>query len=266
MLTRIALGLALLLAATTAALATDPDNAVRMELLPGWRTEDGRHITGLRIDLAPGWKTYWRAPGEAGIPPRLSFAGSGNVVAARTHWPVPDVFEAYGLQTIGYEQTVVLPLELTPAGAGPIELRAVVEIGICERVCLPVRRVLRATLPARGRPDPALAAALRDRPRDARAAGVRKVTCRVDPAERGLRVTTEIRMPPVGDSETVVIEPPRPDVWTSAAKASRNGDTLTATVEMVPPRGSALVLDRTALRITVLGDGRAVEIQGCRAR
>ncbi len=47
---------------------------------------------GIEIRLDPGWKTYWRYPGDTGVPPTLDFAGSESVKSVRTLWPVPRWF------------------------------------------------------------------------------------------------------------------------------------------------------------------------------
>ncbi|MCX8508161.1 MAG: protein-disulfide reductase DsbD family protein, partial [Rhodobacteraceae bacterium] len=69
----------LALAAPLAQAQPVPDNLLKAEILPGWRTESGSQMAALRLTMAPGWKTYWRAPGDAGIPPRFDWTGSANL-------------------------------------------------------------------------------------------------------------------------------------------------------------------------------------------
>ena len=57
------------------------------DLLTGWRLEDGRHAAAIRIRLDPGWKTYWRAPGDGGIPPSFDWQGARNLAGWSVHWP-----------------------------------------------------------------------------------------------------------------------------------------------------------------------------------
>src|SRR6056297_1113481 len=97
------LGLALLAAAPASAHAEAamPADVVRAEVLPGWTTGAGTRMAALRLTLAPGWKTYWRAPGDAGIPPAFDWSGSRNLKGVAFHWPAPDVFQSYGIRTIG---------------------------------------------------------------------------------------------------------------------------------------------------------------------
>ena len=53
--------------------------------------------------------------------------------------------------------------------------------------------------------------------------------------------------------------------WVSDGVYSRAGGVLTAVSELVAPGGVPFALDRSALRLTVLGGARAVEIDGCPA-
>ena len=60
---------------------------------------------GIEIRLKPGWHTYWRYPGDAGVPPRFDFAGSQNVKAVEVLWPAPRRMPEEGLSAIGYTET-----------------------------------------------------------------------------------------------------------------------------------------------------------------
>ena len=235
------------------------------ELLPGWRTPDGTHMTALRIRLAPGWKTYWRAPGDTGIPPRFNWKGSENLAAVAFHWPTPGVFYQNGLRTVGYKDELILPIELTPSRPGrPIALRANVEVGICQDICVPMSVRVSADLGQNTAPDARISAAIADQPAPARQAGLRSVTCGVEPIADGLRLTARIDMPRLGGDEIAVFELSDQTIWISEAMAKRQGGTLTATSEMVAPSNMPFLLDRSDLRITVIGAGQAVDIAGCK--
>jgi DsbC/DsbD-like thiol-disulfide interchange protein len=242
-------------------------DAAEVGLLPGWRLADGTHMTALVVSLAPGWKTYWRAPGEGGIPPSFDWNGSSNLVSVQAHWPRPEVYVVNGMQTIGFTSELVLPLQIATADpAAPVGVAMTVELGICEDICIPVSARFRAELPAAAAaPDPRIVAALDARPLDAAAGGVRAARCEVTPIADGLRVTARIVMPDLPGAETAVFELPDPEVWIAEASARRAGDTLVAVTEMVSYAAGAMVLDRSRLRITVLAEGAAVEIEGCPA-
>ncbi|RVT82277.1 hypothetical protein DXV76_17530 [Rhodobacteraceae bacterium CCMM004] len=254
---------ALCLAALPAA-AQSLDTVAALDILPGWRDEGG-HVAALRIQLAPGWKTYWRAPGDAGIPPTFDWRGSENLKSVEVHWPTPEVFHQNGMTSVGYRDGVILPFRLVPRDPSrPIRLRAKVDMGVCEDVCIPLTREIVADLPAGGgRPDARIRAALADRPLSAAEAGVASVRCEVAPLRDGVALTAEVAVPPMGGGEFAVFELPDRRVWVSEADMERRGGTLTARVELIPPRGAAFALDRSAVRLTLLGRRGAVDIRGC---
>jgi DsbC/DsbD-like thiol-disulfide interchange protein len=241
-----------------------PENLVQADVLPGWVTPEGRHMAGLRLRLAPGWKTYWRAPGAAGIPPEFHWDGSENIGAAALHWPVPHVFYQSGMRSIGYLDQVVIPIEVTPAAPGtPVRLAGTVDIGICHDICVPATVPFDVTLPGDGDRDPAIMAALIDRPMTADEAGVGPVTCTVRPDGAALRLTVAIAIPPGQGDEVIVAETSDATVWLSESNTWREGATLMAEVTAMDRSGGPVALNRDALRLTVIGDGRAVDIRGC---
>lgn len=241
------------------------EDVARVDILPGWRTESGTHMAALRVRLAPGWKTYWRAPGEGGIPPRFDWAGSANLKAVGFHWPVPEVFSINGTRSIGYHDELILPMELTPATPGaPISVRTTVELGVCDDICLPMQVELSVDLAAGGAVDPTIRASLADQPVTAQSLGIGGATCAVDPISDGLRVTAQVTMQDLG-SEVAVIELPDKSIWISPADMGRQGGVMTATADMVPANAAPFLLNRSDLRITVFGDSKAVEIRGCAA-
>ena len=244
-----------------------PEMAVQAVLLPGWRQADGTHMAALHLSLAPGWKTYWRAPGEGGIPPVFTWRGSRNLVRATPRWPRPYTFRVNGLQSVGYAGELVLPLLVTPADPNaPIRLDARVDLGVCEDVCLPVTLQLRADLPAPGTRDRRIVEALAAQPQPARKAGVSAVSCTLTPIKDGLRVTARIAVPALGGAEeTVIFEQPDPEIWVGEATTRREGSTLVATSDLVSYAPAGVVLDRSRIRLTLLGDRKAVDIQGCPA-
>lgn len=252
--------------AATPALATTQDDVLSASLLPGWQMQDGGHMAGLSLTMAPGWKTYWRSPGDAGIPPSFDWSGSENVRAVRIHWPAPSVFHINGMQSIGYHDQVILPVEVTAIDPTlPMRLSAKVELGVCDKICLPASLDLSTDLMAPGASDMAIKAALQHRPATAAEAGVASVGCTVEPIADGLRVTATIAIPGQGADEVVAFESADPSVWIGESTALRDGGTLIAVTEMVDLSGAPFALDRSAITVTVLASGRAVEIRGCPA-
>ncbi|MDP3960380.1 MAG: protein-disulfide reductase DsbD family protein, partial [Pseudorhodobacter sp.] len=261
----------LLALAASPALPETQAEVLAADLMAGWRSGPGSHMTALHLRLAPEWKTYWRSPGEAGIPPEFDWSGSQNVGAVRLYWPRPEVFAVSGMQSIGYHHELVLPIEITAIDpAQPIHLRVRVALGVCRDICMPASLDLAADLPApasagAATPDPVIRSALRAQPDSARAAGLRTISCQVDPIADGLRLTATLQLPSTGGDETVVLEPGQTAIWVSDAQSDRAGDRLVASADLVADSGTAFALDRSAVTVTVLGRDRAVEITGCPA-
>jgi hypothetical protein len=261
---------ALVPGAWSAAAAPPGGEPATVSLLPGWRQDDGSHMAALRVDLAPGWKTYWRAPGESGLAPRFDWGGSVNAAAVTPLWPRPRLFESDGVRTIGFSGGLVLPLRVTLADpAAPTVLSGLVSIGICREVCVPVEVTLGTVLPAAASPpDPAILAALADRPLTGAEAGVTGAWCRFEPAGAGgLTLRADIALPrDAPPRRAAAVEAGDAALWVSDARVHDIGGgaiAVTAGLGLPPATGGAPWIDRDALRITLIGDSDAVEIRGC---
>jgi len=93
---------------------------------------------GLQFDLKPGWKIYWRSPGDAGYPPSIDWQGSDNLADAQMSWPAPRRFDVSGIETMGYQDEVVLPLVIRLNDPGkPLSLHAAVDYLTCAVICVP---------------------------------------------------------------------------------------------------------------------------------
>lgn len=251
--------------AVAAQTAPDPDKLIRATLHEGWRQTDGTHIAGLELTLAPGWQTYWRAPGEGGIPPLFSWQGSGNIAAQATVFPAPQVFEKNGIRTIGYKDRVILPLRFTPVDpAAPIRLRGRVDVGVCQDVCIPVSLTFDATLPEKDSPrDDLIWAALNAQPESAAGLGMKPARCAVDPAPDGLWVTATLEGRLARSAEVVVFEHPDRSLWISEAALTPVANGVQARSEFVSVTGAPFPVNRSDIRMTVFGAGRVVDFQGC---
>ena len=242
-----------------------PSDVMQLSVLQGWRTTSGTHMSALRIQLKPGWKTYWRSPGDGGIPPHFNWAGSANIATVKFHWPRPEVDYTNGVRSIVYNNEVIIPIEFWPRNTGkPLALKGRVDLGVCKEICVPLSLGFAAQLPANStKPDPKIRAALKKTPTPAHKAGVKSVSCAIQPISDGLRLTATIKMPSTGKGEVVVIELADPSIWVAEASTKRNGATLTATTELVAPSNAPFMLDRSKIRMTVIGSKSAVDILGC---
>jgi DsbC/DsbD-like thiol-disulfide interchange protein len=108
----------------------------------------GVRLAGVEIAMDDGWKTYWRMPGDAGVPPEVDWSGSTNVAGIKVLYPAPKRMQEAGGEVIGYKHGVLFPIEVRPQDAGkPVVLKLAVEFGICREICVPATATLDLTLP-----------------------------------------------------------------------------------------------------------------------
>jgi DsbC/DsbD-like thiol-disulfide interchange protein len=95
-------------------------------------------VAGIQLRMSPEWKTYWKNPGDSGVPPSFSWTGSTNLKRAEVLYPAPHRFADGGGTAIGYEDEVLFPVRLTPEREGePITLKLAFDYGLCKDLCIP---------------------------------------------------------------------------------------------------------------------------------
>jgi len=103
---------------------------------------------GIEIKLAPGWSTYWRYPGDAGVPPRFDFSGSQNAADVTVLWPAPKGLSEAESRSIGYVDDVIFPLRIAPREPGkPVVLVLNADYAVCGQLCIPATGKATLTLP-----------------------------------------------------------------------------------------------------------------------
>lgn len=229
---------------------------VSARLLPGWIDESGNRIAALELQLQPGWKTYWRSPGDTGLPPSFDWAGSGNLGEVTFHWPAPEAIRSGEGLTLGYHDLLILPFTAAPADpAQPVALSASVDFGLCDNICVPAHVELQAEAPGAA-PDPQIEAALARNPvpHDGRP------LCQVRDIDDGMQVSVDLP----GQPEVAAMElGDRPDVWVSSAELAPSETGSSATADFVAPSGQPFDLNAADIRITLIGSEGAVEMLGC---
>ena len=243
----------------------DGDARVGLRLLSGARTRSAGIRAGLEIKLAPGWKTYWRYPGDSGVPPRFDFAGSQNVKDVTVAWPAPHRFSDDSGITIGYKDDVIFPLHVVPQDPGkPVRLRVKADYAICEKICIPAEG--RAELLLDGRAaefDQSLAAFEAQVPQRARIGDVAPLAVRAvrrDNSGNRPRVIVDVAAPGSGPVE-LFAEGPTPDwalpVPEPIAGAPAGLHRFAFVLDGLPPGASA---SGAELTLTLVADGSAVEV------
>ena len=203
-------------AADTSAWDGDARSAVRLIAGDAKSVPDTPLRAGIEIRVAPGWKTYWRYPGDSGVPPRFDFAGSTNLKQATVLWPTPHRFADGSGQSIGYSAGVLFPLRLQAQDSTkPVALRLKIEYAICEKLCVPAEASVALELPmeATSSTTEALAAAEARVPKpavvgDSAPLAVRSV--HEEPGARFTRVIVDVAAPE-GEPVDLFAEGPSPE-------------------------------------------------------
>ncbi|MFL6583512.1 MAG: protein-disulfide reductase DsbD family protein [Chthoniobacterales bacterium] len=157
-----AVALLLLVCATLArAQVYEGRELVKAELLADTTAiTPGKPFTvGLLLHMAPGWHTYWKFPGDAGIPTETKWNLPQGWKAAEIQWPIPlNLSEPGDIQIYGYHDEVLLMQEITPPAAiAEQSVRLPVEASwlVCEKICIPGSGKLQLELPVSGDARPA---------------------------------------------------------------------------------------------------------------
>jgi DsbC/DsbD-like thiol-disulfide interchange protein len=146
-----ACGLAVMLGVSARAADESPwaeDTRSGVRLIAGANKSDVAPLrAGIEIKLQPGWKTYWRYPGDSGVPPRFDLSGSDNLKYVKILYPAPHLFHDEAGNSLGYKENVIFPLQVIARQPGkPVRLRLKLEYAVCEKLCIPAEGRAELTL------------------------------------------------------------------------------------------------------------------------
>ncbi|MBR1272888.1 MULTISPECIES: protein-disulfide reductase DsbD domain-containing protein [unclassified Bradyrhizobium] len=237
----------------------DTHSAIR--LLAGSRS-GAVLLGGIAIQLQPGWKTYWRTPGDSGVPPRFDFSKSDNVEAVTVLWPAPMKFDdGAGGVSLGYKQQVVLPLRIVAKNTDkPVTLRADINYAVCDKLCIPVdAKAELAFASVASTEDGNLSDALNAVPKPANVGDPNSLTIRDVKREGKANVLVDVTAPG-GKEVSLFVEGPTPDWALPIPKLIEGGPPgvkrFAFELDGLPPGASA---DGAALKLTLVGGDRAYE-------
>jgi DsbC/DsbD-like thiol-disulfide interchange protein len=188
----------------------DGHSAVR--LLAGSRS-GAVLLGGIAFQLEAGWKTYWRTPGDSGVPPRFDFSKSENIEAVTVLWPAPTKFDdGAGGHSLGYHNQIVLPLRIVAKNPDkPVTLRAGINYAVCEKICIPVDASAELSFNSvASTEDSALFAALDTVPKPANVGDPNPLTIRDVKREGKSRVLVDV-VTPDAKEVNLFVEGPTPD-------------------------------------------------------
>lgn len=188
----------------------------RARLVPGGAEGEAR-LVGLVVRLDPGFKTYWRHPGESGLPPSFDWSGSTNLKGAEVLWPAPSRFEDGGGVAYGYKGEVTVPIRVLAADpTRPVALKLAFAYGACDSICVPEKADLALDAGAEAA-DPAVREALPRVPaRKQLGAGDDIAILGLVPGPRPQTFAVAVRVPP-GPDPRLFVE--APEGWFALARA-----------------------------------------------
>jgi DsbC/DsbD-like thiol-disulfide interchange protein len=222
---------------------------------------------GIEIRLDPGWKTYWRYPGDTGVPPTIHFAGSKNVKSVHVQWPAPELFsDGAGGHSLGYAGDVILPLEVTPADAArPSMLQVQLSYAVCGTLCIPAQAKLALTLDGHSADESLLERAERDVPKRVAlgaksGGGLAVLSVHREAGAAHNKVSVEVAAP-AGAPVQLYAEGPTPD-WALPLPEPAGPTTgpirhFTFDLDGLPPGAHAT---GATLTFTAVSGGKAIEV------
>ncbi len=235
-------------------------------LVVGGPAADGGYDVGIAISLPEGWHTYWRNPGDSGMPPSFDTTGSANLSAFAVSYPAPTrYFDGYGTSIV-YDDGVLLPARVTAADAAkPVRLTVKFDYGYCKEICVPAQAAFDVELAPSDAGSPADAAAIaeaRERvPVPAATAGPaapRLVALEPGEADGARHVDLTVKTAGGSDGVDLFVEGPEGWYLSPPAVVSRAGDraVFRLALDGMP---KAARLAGTPLRFTIVDGDEAVE-------
>ena len=245
----------------------DLQSAARLIAARAHNESGGRVFrAGVEIRLKEGWKTYWRYPGDSGVPPVLDFSRSQNVKAVTVLYPAPTRFpDGAGGNSIGYKDVVTLPLHVVPQDAAkPVTLNLKLDYAVCEKLCVPAEAKLELLLTGVANANDATLSAAEARVPKRTAIGdsgtpaIRAVLLEAGSGKP--RVVVDVAAP-AGASLTLLAEGPTPQ-WAlplpePVAGASAGQQRFAFELDGLPPGEKP---DGANLRLTAVSGDKAIEV------
>jgi DsbC/DsbD-like thiol-disulfide interchange protein len=242
--------------------AWDGTQRSAVRLIAGGGAEGGATLrAGIELRLAPGWKTYWRYPGDSGIPPRFDFSKSRNAKSVTVRWPAPQRLVDESGTSIGYKRDLIFPLDVVPEDRSkPVTLSLAIDYGVCEKICMPVDA--KAELTINGKPtgqDQRIAAAEARVAKPAVVGQQDALSIRAVKRE-GSRIVVDVAYP-AGDSVDLFAEGPAAEwalpVPSPIAGAADGAQRFTFELDGLPPNTKP---DGATLLLTAVAGDRAIEV------
>ncbi|WND02677.1 protein-disulfide reductase DsbD family protein [Temperatibacter marinus] len=207
-------------------------------------------------ELQNGWKTYWRSPGEAGLPVIVKI----NDVEKELAYPIPERFELFGLQTYGYSKKVIIPFQIEAEALKRGDTEIHVSFMVCKDICIPIEHTFQPPQKDKFDYDLKIASWLSKVPMTSLEESKFKVMSHkiIGPVGKQ-RVIIDVKGLEAYQQADLLIEGPATMMFIPAGKTSK-GDFVRFVVK-TSGMGDIPDLKNEKLRITVIdGNGKAIDV------
>lgn len=202
---------------------------------------------GLQITHQPDWHTYWKNPGDSGLPTELTWQLPAGLDAGDIAWPVPHKIAIGTLANYGYEGTVLLPVPVTVAqtfAPGPLAKDVTVQLKaswlVCRKECIPEEGNFTLQLPIQS--TTALHGAAFDAAQKAQPQPLAKPSAQQQAQVDGDALQMRVAgLPAALRGKTLELFPEMPEVLHNAAPGTQQweGDVWTARIPLAEQRSNS---------------------------
>jgi len=202
---------------------------------------------GLQITHQPDWHTYWKNPGDSGLPTELTWQLPAGLDAGDIAWPVPHKIAIGTLANYGYEGTVLLPVPVTVAqtfAPGPLAKDVTVQLKaswlVCRKECIPEEGNFTLQLPIQS--TTALHSAAFDAAQKAQPQPLAKASAQQQAQVDGDALQVRVAgLPAALRGKTLDLFPEMPEVLHNAAEGTQRweGDVWTARIPLAEQRSNS---------------------------
>ncbi len=218
--------------------------------------KEGISHIAFELDMPQSTKTYWRIPGETGIPLSLDMSGSRDLAEPEILWPFPERESGSGFVDYVYHGDTVLPVAIKVGGPKP-RVQATLLMGVCDDICVPVKVDLALDINADKKDmgqDLRIAQALAEVPLDWQQAEVPLSNATFDIAQNRLFVSYA---PNLLEPHSVIVDTGNPAELFGVPQKSPDGDVLS--FELIG-QGAGLAQRAEPITFTFMTENGAYEL------
>ena len=234
-----------------------------------------RFWLGLQLQHQPHWHTYWRNPGDSGLPTQLRWTLPPGLTASETIWPMPQKIAIGSLTNYGYENSTLLVVPVQVAkdfkASGPLTVQLQANWLVCRQECIPQEGIFSLLIPAQGAiaaQSDLFEAALKhpSQPLQGRDTPQDNASASATLSDKATRLTVQLKtLPAAWRGQKLSLFPITPEIIVNSAVEGRDwsqqwtGNVWSANLPVSPERIDS---PQTLQWLVALGDPPAAKVAG----